>query len=147
MFFSVFVIGFPPRAVKKSGRPHSSTICVSSPGALALRTAILGVSMGRVAPPALEVPVRRCHSRKKKKLSADSCFLAHFQPPKVQNTTHFRSRLYYVHPPQINTEKSGQPASWPGLRRDREAENRTSRQKQDRWQPYFVKMRKCVMCL
>jgi len=76
-------VGWPPQLVKKNGTPHSSTVCVSEPGALApahSRNGRAGSECGRGSLP-FAAGVLGCHHQRICKIShRNSCFLVHFQP-------------------------------------------------------------------
>jgi len=86
-------------------------------------------------------PVRECHPWKTfeiKFLLSSALSAGKLTPVKVQNTTHFYSRLYCTHPARSST-KNGTPVIPTRIvmgHRTEGSENGTSHQKWDGWQPY-----------
>jgi len=99
----------PPQAVK-NGTPQSITVCVPAPGKRPFWS-----GCGRGHHLSQSASGSGCHPRKKFDiLDANSAFWCTFSqkitPATVQNTTHFHSTQYYMHPSSANINKSSEVA-------------------------------------
>jgi len=128
--------GLAPRVVKTTRRPtaskfvsqHSTKIVVLTAGAGG------GCHLPQWGSSQRESPPEKLWNFKCKFLPSGAQSARKLTPVKVQNTTHLHSGLYHVHPARDNA-KNGTTGVL-ARTQDRGPENRTSRQKRARWQPY-----------